>query len=32
MKQDKQIILAARIMSLLFTPFYLPFVGLVALF
>ena len=32
MNREKQIILAARIMSLIFTPFYLPFVGLVALF
>jgi membrane-associated phospholipid phosphatase len=32
MKREKQIILAARIMSLIFTPFYLPFIGLAALF
>ena len=32
MNREKQIILAARIMSMLFTPFYLPFIGLVALF
>ena len=32
MKREKDIILAARIMSMLFTPFYLPFIGLVALF
>jgi membrane-associated phospholipid phosphatase len=32
MRREKKIILAARIMSLLFTPFYLPFVGLAALF
>lgn len=30
--KEKNIILAARVMSMLFTPFYLPFVGLVALF
>lgn len=30
--KEKKIILAARIMSMLFTPFYLPLVGLVALF
>ena len=30
--KEKNIILAARIMSILFTPFYLPLVGLVALF
>lgn len=30
--KEKNIILAARIMSMLFTPFYLPLVGLVALF
>lgn len=30
--KEKNIILAARIMSMLFTPFYLPMVGLVALF
>lgn len=32
MTREKQIILAARIVSMLFTPFYLPLVGLVALF
>lgn len=32
MRREKQIILTARIMSMLFTPFYLPLVGLVALF
>ena len=32
MKREKTVILAARIMSLLFTPFYLPMVGLMALF
>ena len=32
MNREKQIILAARVMSMLFTPFYLPFIGLVALF
>lgn len=30
--KEKNIILAARVMSMLFTPFYLPFIGLVALF
>jgi len=30
--KEKNIILAARIMSMIFTPFYLPMVGLVALF
>ena len=30
--KEKNIILTARIMSMLFTPFYLPLVGLVALF
>lgn len=30
--KEKQIILTARIMSMVFTPFYLPLVGLVALF
>lgn len=30
--KEKNIILAARIMSMIFTPFYLPLVGLVALF
>lgn len=29
---EKNIILAARVMSMIFTPFYLPLVGLVALF
>ena len=28
----KNIILAARVMSMVFTPFYLPIVGLMALF
>lgn len=32
MKRQKQIILTARIISMLFTPFYLPIVGLVTLF
>ena len=32
MIREKEIILAARIMSLVFTPFYLPIVGLMALF
>ena len=32
MKRDKTIILAARLVSLLFAPFYLPMVGLIALF
>ena len=32
MTREKQIILAARIVSMLFTPFYLPLVGLVVLF
>lgn len=32
MKRQKQIILAARIVSILFTPFYLPFVGMLLLF
>lgn len=32
MKREKQMILAARIISMLFTPFYLPMVGLIALF
>lgn len=30
--KEKNLILAARIMSMVFTPFYLPLVGLVALF
>ena len=30
--KEKNIILAARVMSMLFTPFYLPIVGLIALF
>lgn len=30
--KEKNIILAARVMSMLFTPFYLPLVGLMALF
>ena len=32
MTREKQIILAARVVSMLFTPFYLPLLGLVALF
>lgn len=32
MKRQKEIILAARIISMLFTPFYLPIVGLATLF
>jgi len=32
MRRQKQIILTARIISMLFTPFYLPLIGLVALF
>jgi len=32
MTRDKQIILGARIVSMVFTPFYLPLVGLLALF
>lgn len=32
MNADKQLILAARVMSLIFTPFYLPIVGLLVLF
>lgn len=32
MRREKQIILAARIVSMLFTPFYLPMVGLIVLF
>lgn len=32
MTREKQIILTARVVSLVFTPFYLPMVGLVALF
>ena len=32
MKREKTIILTARVLSLVFTPFYLPIVGLVALF
>jgi membrane-associated phospholipid phosphatase len=32
MTREKQIILAARVVSIIFTPFYLPFVGMVALF
>ena len=31
MRKEKQMILAARIVSMLFTPFYLPIVGLIAL-
>jgi hypothetical protein len=30
--REKTIILAARVISMLFTPFYLPLVGLMALF
>ena len=32
MKREKQFILAARIVSMVFTPFYLPFIGMVILF
>ena len=32
MRKEKQMILAARIVSMLFTPFYLPIIGLIALF
>lgn len=32
MRRQKQLILAARIMSMVFTPFYLPFVGMIVLF
>jgi len=32
MRQEKTIILTARVMSMVFTPFYLPLVGLIALF
>ena len=32
MTREKQIILGARVLSLIFTPFYLPLVGLLALF
>ena len=32
MRREKQIILAARILSMLFSPFYLPLTGLLALF
>ena len=32
MKREKSVVLAARVVSLLFTPFYLPLLGLVALF
>ena len=32
MTREKNIILAARVISILFTPFYLPMVGLMALF
>ena len=32
MKRDKSIILTARVVSMIFTPFYLPIVGLIALF
>ena len=31
-KREKTIILGARIVSLVFTPFYLPLLGLMALF
>ena len=30
--KEKNILLAARVMSMVFTPFYLPFIGLIALF
>ena len=30
--KEKNIIFGARMMSMLFTPFYLPIVGLIALF
>ena len=32
MRREKQFILAARIVSMIFTPFYLPFMGMVILF
>ena len=32
MSREKNIILAARVVSMVFTPFYLPIVGLMALF
>jgi len=32
MRRERQMILAARVISMLFTPFYLPIVGLIALF
>ncbi|MDE7085358.1 MAG: hypothetical protein K2O48_01550, partial [Prevotella sp.] len=32
MKREKRIILVARVISMLFTPFYLPVVGLIVLF
>ena len=32
MRYNKKIIIAARVMSLLFTPFFLPTLGLLALF
>ena len=32
MTREKSIILAARIVSMVFTPFYLPFIGMMALF
>ena len=32
MKREKTMILAARVVSMLFTPFYLTLLGLVALF
>ena len=32
MRREKQMILAARIISMVFTPFYLPMLGLIVLF
>ena len=32
MTREKQIILTARVVSLVFTPFYLPLLGLIVLF
>ena len=32
MTREKSIILAARIVSMVFTPFYLPFLGMMVLF
>ena len=32
MRREKQVILTARLVSMLFTPFYLPMVGMIALF